>query len=166
MSIFVRRFLHRSRSVDELIEEWKLEHDQAMFAFDLEELVSECIDLGNLSKHAWKSFRDLLLKNPNAPVIEESGRVMQTALTRTLEMFHTVKALVTEASQKGHSIQDAADFELVVNETRKISDKVQVVFMEPDPAAIEESIAAFKRGEYYTSEELLRAAQDGRFPAD
>ena len=165
-NILVRRYLRRSRSVEELVEDWKIEHDQAMFALDVEEFVKECIDLGNLSKHAWKSFRELLLKDPNAPAVEESGMVMKEALTKTLAIFHTVNGLIDEASQKGHVIQDDANFELVLHETTKISDKVHAVFMEPDPKVIEESIAAFKRGEYYTSEELLRAAQDGRFPPD
>lgn len=133
-----------------------------MFALDVEEFVSECIDLGNLSKHAWRSFRELLLKDPNAPVIDESGTIMKEALAKTLAIFQAVKRLVDEASQKGHAVKDAANLELVLHETRKINETVQGIFAPPDPKMIEESIAAFKRGEYYTIEELIRAAQDGR----
>lgn len=166
MVIFVRRYMRRSQMVGELVEEWRINHDQAMFALDVQEWVSECIDLANLSRHVWALFRELLLKDPNAPVIDESGRVMQTALVKTLATLEAVNGLVQEASQRGFAIHGVADLELARHETKKMMDTLEVVFMEPDPKVVEESIAAFKRGEYYTSEELLRAAQDGRFPAD
>ncbi len=158
----VLRYLRRSSFVETLMEEWQLQHDEAMFVFDVEEFVSECIDLGNLSKHAWRSFHELLLTDPNAPVIDESGAVMKEALAKTLETFQAVNRLVDEASQKGHAVKDAAEFELVLHETIKISETVADIFAPPDPNMIEESIAAFKRGEYYSIEELIRAAQDGR----
>jgi len=164
MNNSARRYLSRSCYVEDLVDEWKLSLDQAMFALDVEELVKECIDLGNLSKHAWNGFRELLLKDPNAQVIEDSGLVMKEAVTKTLEIFRTVQSLVREMSHKGHVIQDNAGFEAIFHETKKISNKVNSVFLEVDPRDIEESIAAFKRGEYRTSEELLRAAQDGCFP--
>ena len=166
MVIFVRRYMRRSQLALDLVEEWKVNHDHAMFALDIQEWVSECIDLGDLTKHVWSLFRELLMKDPNAAVIDESGRVIQAAVQRTLAIFEAVNELVQDASRKGFALQEVADFELARHETRAIMDKIKVVFMEPDPKMIEESLAAYKRGEYYTSEELLRAAQDGRFPAD
>lgn len=164
MNILLRRYLGRTEFVEGLVEEWKRDHDDAMFAVAVDELVAECIDLGNLSKHAWGAFRQLLIHDPNAPIIDESGLVLMDALTKTLAVFQDVSVLRAEAIRRGHSIKDDSSFVTVLGEIKKINATVQEVFAPPDPKMIEESIAAFKRGECHTIEELIRAAQDGRFP--
>ena len=42
MNIVVRRYLDRSRLAQGLLEDWQIEHKEAMFATDVEELVEEC----------------------------------------------------------------------------------------------------------------------------
>lgn len=160
----VLRYVRRSNFVEDLVDEWKPHHDQAMFALDVEEFIYECIDLGRLSTHAWQCFRELLFKDPNAPIIEELGNIMKQTLGKTLGTFRTVQNLVNEATQKGHSIKNADQLGVTIQETARILESVEHLFMQPDPKRIEESIAAFNRGECMPAEELLRAAQDGRFP--
>jgi hypothetical protein len=166
MNIFAHRYLGRSRFVEGLVEEWKREHDEAMLALTVEELVEECIDLGHLSQHAWSGFRELLFKDPNASAIGEVGAVMKEALTKTLEIFETIRELSEKAKASGHAIRNATQFEAVFQETKIISETVHDLFAPPDPQVVEEAIASFKRGECIPIEELIRAAQDGRFPGD
>lgn len=162
MQSSVLRYRRRSDFVGDLIEEWKSKHDEAMFALDVEEFVCECIELGNLSKHAWQSLREVLLKDPNSPAVDESGATMKDALAKTVESFQQLEKLIQQTKLLGYEINNAGAFEIMFHEIKQIRDKVNGIMAEPDPKMIAESMAAFQRGEYYSSEELLRAAQDGR----
>ena len=73
MIFSVCRYLNRSSSVENLVENWQSQHNQAMFLFDVEELIRECIDLGALSKHAWQTLHENAFHRATHENIEESG---------------------------------------------------------------------------------------------
>ena len=164
MSIFVRRYLNRSRSVEHLVEDWKLKHSHAIDVPDVEELVSECVDLGVLAKHAWQFLRQLLSSDPNGECIEEFGKVMKKAISKTLEVFATVQELVADVKTKGFTI-DSAAIETTFQDVRQISAKLETIFPTYDKSLFEESRAAFERGDYIPIEDLIREAQGGGAPA-
>lgn len=53
MLVRVRSYLGRSRFVAELVEDWQIACHAAQRAWDAQDLLSECIDLGNYAKHTW-----------------------------------------------------------------------------------------------------------------
>ncbi len=64
MSILVERYLGRTQAVEGMVENWKVKHDQAMIAIDLDEMVRECLDLCALSQHVWKTLSQLIRRDP------------------------------------------------------------------------------------------------------
>ena len=89
---------------------------------------------------------------------------MKKAIARTLDTFHAVRRLTEESERKGHPASDLSELDCAVHDIQAINEELQQCFPPLDLAMFEESIADFRRGEYVTSEELLRAAQDGSFP--
>lgn len=166
MSIFVDRYLGRTRAMEHLVEDWKNKHDQAMFAMDVEEMVRECVDLAALCEHSWNSLWQLLRRDPNSDAVDDAAKVMTTALAKTLQVFRSVQDLVADAKTKGFEIKGSENLETAAIRVREINAKVETIDPPLNEEMAEEAIAAFKRGECLPIEELIREAQSGHLSVD
>ena len=78
MSLIVRRCLSRSRLLEELVEIWQIDHDRAMIARDVEELIQECLALNALWADAWKWVKNEAIST--GPIGDEHmGKMAQMA---------------------------------------------------------------------------------------
>ena len=84
---------------------------------------------------------------------------MKQAMSKTLGMFRALESLITEAEHQGNTATIAGVFRTVLGEILEINMKVEKLFPPLNMELVEESIAAFKRGEYQTIEELIRETQ-------
>jgi uncharacterized protein Yka (UPF0111/DUF47 family) len=159
MAVYIDRYLRRSRSAEGLVEDWKLKHRNVEFATDIEEMVCECVELSDLCKHAWKTLRERAFHRTTPENIEEAGAVMKQAVSKTLGTFHALEGLVADAENRGCTVKNAGALHKVVQEIDEINGKVDKLFPPLNKELIEESIAAFNRGEYQTIEELIRETQ-------
>jgi hypothetical protein len=164
MSVFVDRYLGRTRAAEHLVEDWINKHDQAMVALDVEELVRECIDLAALCQHAWKSLWQILRREPNGKAIDDAENPLKEAIGKTLRIFQAVESMVAVAKGKGFTIPNAEALLAAVQRVREISDKIDCVYPQVNAALAEEAIAAFHRGECIPIEDLIREAQSGNLP--
>jgi hypothetical protein len=158
MNLSVRRYLGRSRFVEELVENWQLEHERAMFAKDVEELVSECIELGELTKHAWKSALDQLF-DEKVEYIDKAGKMLESSISKTLCVFDKISGLIKEAKRKGFEIEGSANFEETVRATVQVKAELARDWPWFDTAVAEEALADYRRGDYQTIEEIRRDTQ-------
>jgi hypothetical protein len=164
MSVFVDHYLSRTRAAEHLVEDWKKAHDEAMFAMDVEGMVRECVDLGALCQHAWKSLWELIRRDPNGIAVDEVEKSIKEALSKTLGLLRSVEGLVAEAKGKGFAIPNADALASTGQAVREISAKVDVVYPQVNEEQIRISREQFERGEYQTIEELIREVQ-GECPA-
>lgn len=166
MSIFVERYLGRTQAVEGMVENWKLKHDHAMLAMDLDEMVRECLDLSALCQHVWQTLWELLRRDPNGEAINEAEDPIKTALAKTSQIFQSVQDLVAQARGQGFAIGNAEALRVAAQEVEAVSAKIDVVYPKVNEDLVNEAIAAFRRGECIPIEELIRHAQSGAFPAN
>ena len=159
INIVVRRYLGRSRLAAELVEDVLIvEHKNAMFVRDVEELVVECIELEKMSKSTWQYVLDCRFSDPQPDDIDEVGKSMKTATSKILDVFGRVAKLVEDAQRQNYTIKDAADFQIARREIEQIIADIEDKFPPLNEQMIQASLEAFKRGEYTTAEELAREA--------
>lgn len=163
MRICVKRYLHRSRVVEHLIEDWKAGQIQPAGASCLAAIVAECIDVVAFCLQSWEYIQELLRTDPNGDAIDAVGKIMKSELPRTLAALDSVQELIGKMTSS--PIKDATAFEAAANQIRAVHAKVEMVFPELNKEMAEESLAEFTRGEYQTVEELIREIQGHSVPA-
>jgi hypothetical protein len=166
MSVFANRYLTRSRAVEHFVEDWTTRQNGAAIAIDVEELVRECVDLGDLCRHAWQSLWQILRRDPNSDAVNEAQAPMKEALARTLKVIQAVKGRVAEFTERGFKISNAEALSSTFQSVQEISAKIDVVYPEVDSKLVDDAIAAFKRGECIPIEDLIREAQSGHWPGN
>ncbi|MBI3824193.1 MAG: hypothetical protein HY289_16115, partial [Planctomycetes bacterium] len=139
MSIFAERYLGRTRAVEGLVENWNFKHDQAMATMDVEEVVQECLDLSALCTHAWQSLRQIVLRDPNGPAVDEAEEPIKAAVTKTSQIFQSVQELITQAQIKGYTIQNAKALRGAAQQVREIAAKIDVVYPQPNEEQMRKS---------------------------
>jgi len=158
-NIVLRRFLGRSRLAEELVEDVLIvEHRNAMFAREVEELVIECIELKKMSTSTWEYVLDLLFAEEQPDDIDELGKSMKTASSKILDVFERVETLLVAAQRQNFDIKDAADFRIARREIEQIMADIEEKFPPLNEQMIQASLESFRRGEYSTLEDLLREA--------
>jgi len=161
MSILVRRYLERSRLAQGMVEDWQLEHRQAMVANDVEEFAQECIELAALTKRAWSVLLVDLFDDArcNDPQLDELCAIMKNALARTRIVFDAVQASIAQAQAKGYGIANADEMHSALRDIRKIEAEVAKMLPSVNVEMIEKYRQAIERGEFCTAEDLLRETQ-------
>lgn len=160
MNVLLDRCMRRSNLVHELYESWQLDHQEARYAADVEELCGEAVDLCRLCRHVWQTLWDelfkLLIYNPIT-----TGLSFQKIIDRSTEVAASINGEAIKATNKGHKFAGAEQLADCVRDMealkKEIADKWP--FMNDDPDMAAESRAAILRGEYMTIEELLHAVQ-------
>jgi hypothetical protein len=159
MSVLIRRCLGRSRMVEELVENWQIDHQQAMFARDIEELIVECIELAELVRRGRTWLADELF-DEKIDNIDKAGEMLRTAISKALLAYDRVQKTVEAAEQMQFTIDNARQFRAVVRELRDIEDEVKKTWPTVNRQMVNDSLAAYARGEFRTTEDLLGDTQD------
>jgi hypothetical protein len=159
MCILIHRCVGRSQVVEKLVEAWRADHEDAMFVRDLEELAAECIDLGQLLRHAWDSLLELL-DDETFNKIGVTGKTFQGVLTKTLPLLREVQKWIAEATQKGYEVEQAVIFEQIIQQTERVLEQFKEEWPCVDHEIVRKSREDFLQGKYKTTEELLRDAQN------
>ena len=159
MTILARRILGRSRLVGELVDDLSMAGQRNISKRDIVELVLECLELCKLLKGTWQSVLGELF-NEQVDDVEASGEMIRRATSRALTAFARVQENIVLASKRGESIENAEAFGDAMRELQKLKAEVEKRWPTFDRQQIEESLAAFRRGEYQTTEELLCESQN------
>ncbi|MBI2807102.1 MAG: hypothetical protein HYX68_19145 [Planctomycetes bacterium] len=165
MNICVWRYLHRSRVIEQLIDDWKNQRIPGPVNALLMATIQECIDVGALCDQTWQTVYELLHTDPNGEEIYELGNMVKPELAKTLAAFEWISERITEANGVGTPITGASEFAAAASQVRELITRIEMVFPELNEAMAAESLAAFERGDYQTIEELIREVQGHRAPA-
>lgn len=154
MGVAINRCLRRSAVVESLVEEWKLAHNEAMHAVDIEELCHECLDLCALWKHAWQHVTTLLLcgKLNNT---DEVGEALSRAVAGSVRAITHVLSAADEIMARDFEMKGAAELKTGLRDMEAILSKIAEKWPFTNKKLIAESRAAIARGEYQEIEELL-----------
>jgi hypothetical protein len=161
MSVLIRRCVKRSYLVEELVETWQIEHSQAMFARDLEELVQECLELSGLLTKGWQSAVHVLF-DEQFDDLDTIGKMLKVAIDKSIGVFRKVEDLISEAIRKHYDIEGAEAFRRAVSDTVAMKKEVEKQWPAVNHRMIQESIAAYSRGDYQTAEDMLYGLEGHR----
>ena len=159
MGMLVSRCVRRSRLVQELAEDWQINHREAMFARDLDELLAECVDLGRLLSHCWKQMFNLLFSE-QIDDVDRAGKSLLSATERSLTVFDKVKGFLAAAKQRGFEIDGDGSFIETVSVVGELKTEMIRQWPSIDDGMMRESLLCYERGEYQSTEELLHGLQD------
>ncbi|HEV3081312.1 MAG TPA: hypothetical protein VGY66_16140 [Gemmataceae bacterium] len=163
MSILIRKCLGRSRYVEELLDNWNIGENNRSLVRDLEELISDCIELGLLIQRTSNSLLDHLFEG-HVEDIDAVGDKMRTCFSRATRIFDILKGHIGQAKQ---ALEGSAEFTRVHNEVARLKLDFEEKWPTfPDTELEAEALAAYHRGDYTTSEGLLRESQCQSAKAD
>jgi hypothetical protein len=90
---------------------------------------------------------------------EPVGEKMRRAIEITQVTLKLVSASIMEAERSGCPIENVADFRVVLDDVDKVAAEFKKTWPAANPAMAAASLAAYHRGEYLDSGDLLSAAQ-------
>lgn len=165
MSILVSRCVKRSQIVQELLASWQLNHPDALFAADIEQLCGESVETCQLLRSAWRTLYESLFTGP-AFNVETVGRLFHQTVRRSIEVVAEVKNLVREAERRRFPIEKSAELAIQLEQLEAVERTIAASWPFVDRALVAEARSAFDRGEYQSVGELLHDAQGDCAGAD
>jgi hypothetical protein len=154
MSVLYKRCIHRARLADQLLEDWEIDSRDAEFAKDVDEFVNEMLELEKLLRHAWSILVGRLFSEQIDNIEKEKG-VFSMALDLTLAVFDKVASNVERAHMKGYAVEGSDDFAIALNNLRSLKTEVGETLPSANRKMMEAAMAAYKRGEYQSAEDLM-----------
>jgi hypothetical protein len=170
MRLFAKRCLSRVRGLQAILEDWQADRRLATLGVDLEQLVLECIDDVEVAKQAWMQLREMLLHDPNGNDVESTGQALIAATSRLISTSETLQLAACDAilgsQANGRLVESLVVLQTALSGIREVHSRLISAFPVFDTSSDEDDIAAFKRGEYITTEELFRELQGSGPAAD
>ncbi len=154
------------RVLEEMVESWKPDHEGAMLALDLEDLVVECLSAWEDIRRAWARTRRQASIN-RVWNLQEVGTGMLELLDRALRLLAEVAGLAERvARDTGHTIEGSEGLPEAIREARELREHVHATWpwddrpiLKLDRRMIEESRAARARGESLPVADILAQLQ-------
>lgn len=155
--------------LEEAVEAWKADHDNAMQALDAEDLVADVLTLANDGlprtwTRIWK-----ILETVQSIDTEVIGMTLREVFDRVPFLLVSVRAVAdqTEAST-GHTLKGRIDLDAAIERVLALRSSILSAwpwkdrpYLPQNSQMIRESREAFSRGEYDDITTLLQQAQSG-----
>jgi hypothetical protein len=154
MSLLQTRCLKRSFLVEELYETWKLDHNQAMLAADIEEFGGECRELCQLLHRAWKARNDEFFKTGIGDLGSET-EMLDVATEKASVVIRGVLAAAEIAKRNGIAIVVVGPLQKELESLLAIQVKAPRFDMTELIKLSEESRAAYAKGDFRYLDEWL-----------
>lgn len=149
----------RVQAIAEAAAAWKLDHDDAMKARDIEDLVHEYLWVTDFLEEWNKQAWELLFANKLANV-HETGESLMNSLASVVDVFPRVKDGLRWAEDKHYTVDKAEELERATNRLQKMLADVQRRWPFISLEQVEASRASLTRGDSYTAEDFLRDLQN------
>ncbi len=165
MNTLLNRCQRRTHLAEELTEEvWLREHRGAMLASDVEEVIRECIEVKDLILHACKKTFDRLF-DEDFDDTDWSFRILHSMIEKSISNDKKTYELAMRIA-KGYTVEGLSSLPEAIGELERLSLEVENRWPKIDQKMVAEALAAYKRGEFDTSEDLLRVAQNSDSKTD
>jgi hypothetical protein len=158
MKTIARLYRGQYRVAEEAVESWKTEHDAAMAACDLDEIIHACLHI-NARVSDW--VRDLWQRVFKGQVrnTEESGKSLLKALDAGAEAWQSVVEGVEASTAKGYTIKNAERVPAALTEIRALRDDFAARWPFVRKEDVDRGAKEIAAGKCTTGEELLRELQ-------
>jgi len=143
-----------TRDIENAVEWWKPDHDDAMCVREIEDLARECIsirdDLQNWVESCWSCATHGTVAD-----FTSVNNELQEAFSIGQARFQSVRECIDEAGRRGYQLDNTREF----NEAEKQITKMQSEFEEKWPSlnlqVLRQSMADYRAGRYRTAKDLF-----------
>jgi hypothetical protein len=146
------------RTIEDAVEAWKQDHDDAMKVQDLEQMILVCLFLRNGLRQVHRQVFNHLFAGKVGKT-QELGRVVRGLDASVLKSFQAVAEVVRWARENGLDVERAGDLDQAIEHVRRLSDDFGRRWPLFDTEQIKEGLAQAARGEFADDEDIQRALQ-------
>jgi hypothetical protein len=155
MKTLAKMYRGQYRAVEDALETWKADHDEAMSVRDLEEVIRTCLGLNDsarrLVRSAWELGFAGKAQNP-----EEIGREVLPALKAGVVTWRSLAEGVEERAAQGYTVDSADRVPAALEEIRALAADFAARWPFVRKQEVERGAREIAAGKFTTGEELLR----------
>jgi len=159
------------RVLEEEVESWKQDHDEAMRVLDAEDLIAESLSRWKDARRLWERARMLASRN-ELEDIEETGKALLDMLNRAISLFGTIaERAELVARHTGHAVEGQEKIPEALRDATGLRDHLVKTWPWDDRPVlplnrqmIEESRASRERGESLDVADILSILRQGSYP--
>lgn len=155
-AVFSKRLEGRTRSIEELVglEQWQIEYRDAQFAWDVQDLISECIDHQNLLS---QQFQDTLQRIIDGDVkdVHLVSSWLLGQFDRGLAAFRAAERLLDTAHSRKHAIDCERVFRRGFLETKKLRRRIKSRWPLRNKESVRLSLSQAKDGKCKSVKEII-----------
>lgn len=122
--IFSRRCDNRTRGIESLADGWKRDYHDAQFAWDVQDLVLECLDQVQFLQRCWEVSVEKAVDGQVCD-IDEHGRLLLDIFNRSIRVFDFCLQMIGNAKRIGHTIEGEKVFHRQTIEMKELSDRIR-----------------------------------------
>jgi hypothetical protein len=161
MKTLAKLYRGQYRVVEEAVESWKADHDAAMAACDIEEIIGICIGINfrvaEWARVLWDTGFQGKVGNP-----EESGKSLLKVLKAGAEAWQALVEGVEDYTARGYVLENAGRVPAARAKMQALHDDFAVRWPFIRKEDVERGAGEIVAGKCVTGEELLRELQGNR----
>ena len=134
----------RVQAVTEAVELWQIDHEEARFVHDVEELVRETTSLLEPVMRIAEPFKTGIRTVADRELLVEAHNV-GWLLTKTSDVFSSVRSSIEDAGRLGHTVEGADQFNRAEREIDRLQYHISRTWLLPERkvvTAAKEDLAA------------------------
>jgi hypothetical protein len=159
-SLLFRVLRSRTEAVQAAVQSWPVGAADARVLLDLEDAVRECLTLPGTLKQFWNTvFRRLADGQIPLEDLDDLRDAVERRFDDALDLVRAVRQRSQELTHNGAPGDRASEFAAAEEELQRMKHFIFEHWSRFDAKDAEESLAAIARGEYQTTEEILRELQ-------
>ena len=146
-AIFTMRGDGRTRAVENIarIDGWKKDHNDAMFALDVQDMLAEYIEHQEFLRRMWEDSLQRAIDG-TLDNLDHAGEFLLDMFDRSLSAFEFAKSKADIAKSLGHTIERERAFRRGVTETRKLRHYIKKRWPFTDQEAMQDALRCYREG--------------------
>jgi len=156
----------KMRVLEEVVGSWKRNHEDALRALDVEDLITGCLSCWEEIRHAWVRTRRLATLN-RLEDLQEVGTTMLDLLSRCIRLLGDIASLAEiVARDMGYALEGRENLPEVIREAENLREHVNKTWpwdhrpvLSLDRTMAEQSRSARARGESQDVADILAGLQ-------
>jgi hypothetical protein len=145
----------RTQAIEEAAEAWKKDHADAQVACDVDLLARECVELAGVAGAVHSEARHSLFEG-RFPNVDATGRALLELLEASIRATASTAECVAEIDRLGFTLEEREAFDKATADLRRLRQEVAGQWPFIDAVLVNESRAAFDRGDYRAAGDVLQ----------
>jgi hypothetical protein len=156
--VVMRNYIRRVRDSNEMAEQWKIDHRNAMFAYEVEFFINDWIGIAAQVQAIADRFRRLASADQVKDYFSETAAVLMMIQT-TRKNCRVGRDLAAQAQGQGYTVRRSDDLEDAIDGLECLNDDVRESWPTIDEATLDLSRMNYEAGNSQTAEEILNELQ-------